>query len=325
VATTRSWSCSCGGPGWCRSARPTPPSSACSPPASRLFGPTRNPWDLSRTTGGSSGGPAAAVAAGLAPWPTATTSAARSASPRRPPGRLRIAWSARAAEGVPVHPDCLAALGDAVEQYAALGHELVERDLPGLTPPVAAAIGTAFQAAVAWIVGYWIRRRGRRPLDSELEPFTRARWEQGGRYPRPTTCSPSTTCTRSLAWWRDSSPRNASTPGSRPPCRSRRCRSARSSPPGRAAARGRAFAHVRRLPGGGGRHLRGTDDVGAAVMERRRAARRRPLPRPLRRRGHPAAAGLPARAGPPGPPAGPPARPRRRSGAGWRCRRRRGG
>jgi amidase len=99
------------------------------------------------------------------------------------PGRLRIAWSARAADGVPVHPDCLAALRDAVELCAGLGHELVERDLPGLTPAVGSAIGTALRAAVAWIVGYWVRRCGREPRPGELEPLTQAWWRQGRRLP----------------------------------------------------------------------------------------------------------------------------------------------
>jgi amidase len=97
------------------------------------------------------------------------------------PGRLRIGFSPRTPEGGVGHPDCLAALDDAVALCDALGHELIESDLPQLSPDDGAAIGTVFNSATAWIMRYWIREIGRPPADDEIEPLTRAYWEFGER------------------------------------------------------------------------------------------------------------------------------------------------
>ena len=81
----------------------------------------------------------------------------------RPPGPLRIAFTRRTAEGHDVHPDCLAALDDAITLLTDLGHEVFERDLVELTPQVGSAIGRAYGASIDWCVRYWVREIGREP------------------------------------------------------------------------------------------------------------------------------------------------------------------
>jgi amidase len=95
------------------------------------------------------------------------------------PGRLRIGYTARTADGSTGHADCVAALDATLATLSELGHEVFETELPPFDEVTGTAIGTVFNAATAWIVGYWTRVLGREPEAGELEPLTQCYWEMG--------------------------------------------------------------------------------------------------------------------------------------------------
>ena len=218
----------------------------------RLFGPTRNPWNLGRTPGGSSGGSAAAVAAGLVAMahgndgggsiripasccglfglkPTrgrnplgpiygdifsglvvehAVTRSVRDSAalldatagadlgdpyaappPARPyleeinrqPGFLRVAFTSRAATGVPVHADCVRAVEDAAKLCEDLGHDVTEATLDLEGDAISQAFIAVWSAGTAWSIDDWARRTGQTPSADRFEPLTWALYEMGNR------------------------------------------------------------------------------------------------------------------------------------------------
>ncbi len=216
----------------------------------RLFGPTRNPWDLGKTAGGSSGGAAAAVASGmvalahgndgggsiripasccgvfglkptrgrvtLAPdfgdiqngmvvehalTRTVRDSAALldaiqgpapgdpywAAPPPKPylqeitvpPSGLKVALTAKAPNGVPIHPDCLAALNETAKLLKDLGHHVEEKDFDIDGPALGHSFVVVWTGGVVRSVQDSSRMAGRTPAKEDFETLTWGLYELG--------------------------------------------------------------------------------------------------------------------------------------------------
>ena len=210
---------------------------------SALFGKTRNPWNLERVAGGSSGGSAALTAAGVVPLAHATDGGgsirvpasccglfglkvSRGRSPvgmgrtegwnglgvshavtrsvrdsaalldathgpevgsryvaqppqgsflsalERPPRGLKIALQRRTTSGVPVHPDCMAAVEEASRLCESLGHVVEEAQLAVNGAALHEALITIISAHTAATISAREIELGRALANDELEPIT---------------------------------------------------------------------------------------------------------------------------------------------------------
>lgn len=101
------------------------------------------------------------------------------------PGRLRIAFTARAATGVSVHADCVSAVQDAAKLCADLGHEVVE-DAPPLNGELLVRTFIAVWAAgCASEVEGLSQVTGRTPSPEQFETLTWGLYEMGRRVTAP--------------------------------------------------------------------------------------------------------------------------------------------
>ncbi len=145
---------------------------------------TRNPWDLERSPGGSSGGSAAAVAAGMAPFAIGTDTGG---SIRQPAGLcgvvgMKPTYGRVSRYGLVAYAsslDQIGAFGQSVEDAALLlesiaGHD--PRDSTSLNVPVPPYSQTVNKPLANVRIG-WVREHFGPGLDSEVEAAIRAALE----------------------------------------------------------------------------------------------------------------------------------------------------
>lgn len=98
------------------------------------------------------------------------------------PGKLRIAYTTKAATGVTVHDDCIKATESAAKICEDLGHIVENVDLELDGDLFTEAFITLWLAGTAWSIDDWARKTGKEPSKEDFEPLTWALQEMGRDY-----------------------------------------------------------------------------------------------------------------------------------------------